>query len=151
MGFSPSRKVIFGSQPRSSLAREMSGLRTFGSSAGRSFLVIRRPCLVAAATSAARQRSAYHRARDWLQARRIRIHLVSGVEFEMFVFIIGPLTGWVVGTTIVAGALLLLMEAALVGRMWIASRKFAVQIAALEGSAAGPDEPVIPRLTPLRG
>jgi phosphatidylglycerophosphate synthase len=107
---------------------------------------------LAAATSAARQRSAYLRARDWLQARRIRIHLVSGVEFEMFVFIIGPLTGWVVGTTIVAGALLLLMEAALVGRMWIASRKFAVQIAGLEGSAAaGPDEPVIPRLTPLRG
>jgi phosphatidylglycerophosphate synthase len=106
----------------------------------------------AAAAGSGRRRSRYVHARDWLQARRIRIHLVSGVEFEMFVFIIGPLTGWVIGTTIVAGVLLLLMEAALVGRMWIASRKFAVQMAALERSAAArTDEPVIPRLTPLRG
>jgi phosphatidylglycerophosphate synthase len=106
----------------------------------------------AAAASAARRRGAYVRARDWLLARRIRIHLVSGVEFEMFVFIVGPLTGWLIGTTIVVGVLLLLMEAALVGRTWIASRKFAVQMAALERSAATqPEEPVIPRLTPLRG
>jgi phosphatidylglycerophosphate synthase len=105
-----------------------------------------------AAAAGGRRRSAYVRARDWLQARRIRIHLVSGVEFEMFVFIIGPLTGWVIGTTIVAGVLLLLMEAALTGRMWVASRKFAAQMAALERSAAArADEPVIPRLTPLRG
>jgi phosphatidylglycerophosphate synthase len=105
-----------------------------------------------AAASAGRPRGRYVRVRDWLLARRIRIHLVSGVEFEMFVFILGPLTGWVIGTTIVAGVLLLLMEAALVGRMWMASRKFAVQMAALERSAAaGADEPVIPRLTPLRG
>jgi phosphatidylglycerophosphate synthase len=106
----------------------------------------------AAAAGSGRSRSTYVRARDWLQARRMRIHLVSGVEFEMFVFIIGPLTGWLIGTTIVAGVLLLLMEAALVGRMWIASRKFAVQMAVLERSAAAQaDEPVIPRLTPLRG
>jgi hypothetical protein len=67
------------------------------------------------------------------------------------VFIIGPLTGWLIGTTIVAGVLLLFMEAALVGRLWIASRRFTVQMAALERSAARPDEPVIPRLTPIRG
>jgi phosphatidylglycerophosphate synthase len=97
------------------------------------------------------RRSAYVRMRNWLQARRIRVHLVSGVEFEMFVFIIGPLTGWVVGTTIVAGVLMLIMEAALVGRLWIASRRFTVQMAALERSApARADEPVMPRLTPLQ-
>ena len=79
------------------------------------------------------------------------VHLVSGVEFEMAVFIIEPLTGWILGTTIVAGGLLLFMEAALIARLWIASRRFAVEIAALEGSTARPDEPVIPRLTPLRG
>jgi phosphatidylglycerophosphate synthase len=104
------------------------------------------------AAAGGKRRSAYVRARDWLQARRIRIHLVSGVEFEMFVFIIGPLTGWVIGTTIVSGVLLLMMEAALTVRMWVASRKFAVQMAALERSAAArADEPVNPRLTPLRG
>jgi hypothetical protein len=98
--------------------------------------------------------SAYVRLRGWLHARRIRVHLVSGIEFEMAVFIIGPLTGWVVGTTIVAGVLLLVMEAALVGRLWIASRRFAVQMAAARertGAARRDEQPVIPQLTPLRG
>jgi phosphatidylglycerophosphate synthase len=113
------------------------------------------PPPAATAASSGRRRSTYVRARDWLQARRIRIHLVSGIEFEMFVFIVGPLTGWVIGTTIVASVLLLMMEAALVGRMWLASRKFTAQMAGLERSAAPlveeAGEPVIPRLTPLRG
>ena len=30
--------------------------------------------------------------RGFLLRRRIRIHLVSGVEYEMLVFIVGPLT-----------------------------------------------------------
>ena len=104
-----------------------------------------------AAASNGRRRSGYVRARDWLQARRIRIHLVSGVEFEMFVFILGPLTGWVIGTSIVSIVLLLLMEVALTGRMFIASRRFAVQMAKLQRAAAArqQEEPVIPPLTPL--
>jgi phosphatidylglycerophosphate synthase len=104
-----------------------------------------------AAAATGRRRSWYVRARDWLQARRIRIHLVSGVEFEMFVFILGPLTGWVIGTTIVSIALLLLMEVALTGRMFMASRKFTAQMAALQRAAAArqQDEPLIPPLTPL--
>jgi phosphatidylglycerophosphate synthase len=110
------------------------------------------PRATAAPAHGNRQRSAYEGLRGWLRARRIRVHLVSGIEFEMAVFIIGPLTGWLIGTTIIAGALLLFMEAALVVRLWIASRRFAIQMAALERSgSAGPDEPVIPRLTPLRG
>jgi phosphatidylglycerophosphate synthase len=103
------------------------------------------------AAASGRRRSGYVRARDWLQARRVRIHLVSGVEFEMFVFIVGPLTGWVIGTSIVSIALLLLMEVALTGRMFLASRKFTVQMAKLQRAAAArqPEEPVIPPLTPL--
>jgi phosphatidylglycerophosphate synthase len=108
-----------------------------------------------AAAPAARglPQTAYVRLRNWLQRRRIRMHLVSGIEFEMAVFIIGPLTGWVIGTTIAAGVLLLLMEAALVGRLWIASQRFAVQMAALEriGGVRPAEQPVIPQLTPLRG
>jgi phosphatidylglycerophosphate synthase len=106
-----------------------------------------------AAAPALGRRTAYVRLREWLHARRIRVHLVSGIEFEMAVFIIGPLTGWVIGTTIVAGVLLLFMEAALVVRLWIASRQFELQRAALERTAADrrDEQPVIPRLTPLRG
>jgi hypothetical protein len=67
------------------------------------------------------------------------MHLVSGIEFEMFVFIIGPLTGWVAGVTVVSGALLLIMEAGLVGKLWLATRRHPAELAEAR------------RLTPLRG
>ena len=60
-----------------------------------------------------------------LRRRRIRVHLVSGIEFQMFVFIVGPLTGWIVGSTLVAGALLVAFEAHLVRLLWRATRQHA--------------------------
>src|SRR5690606_10705250 len=69
----------------------------------------------------ARLRAALHR-------RRIRMNLVSGIEFEMAVLVVAPLlmalTGptalfWVAG---VAAGLLLLFEAALLARFWLATR-----------------------------
>jgi phosphatidylglycerophosphate synthase len=63
------------------------------------------------------------RLKSLLRSRRIRTHLVSGIEFEMAVFIIGPLTGWVIGTTVVAGALLTLFELRLVYYLWRATRQ----------------------------
>ena len=62
-------------------------------------------------------RSPYERVRNALLRRRIRIHLFSGIEFEMTVFIIGPLIGFVFWTSVVAGALLLVFEALLVFRL----------------------------------
>jgi phosphatidylglycerophosphate synthase len=98
------------------------------------------------------RQSAYARMRNWLLRRRIRLHLVSGIEFEMAVFIIGPLTGWLIGTTIVAGMLLLLMEAALVAKLWLATRRFTVQlVAARVVVPTQPDGPVTPALTRTRG
>lgn len=94
------------------------------------------------------------RLRNFLNRHRIRLHLVSGIEFEMAVFIIGPLTGWVLGTTLVAGALLLLMEAALIGRMWLSTRRFNVQLAAARAAmppAQRQSPEVSETLTPLRG
>ncbi|MGX6608536.1 CDP-alcohol phosphatidyltransferase family protein [Micromonosporaceae bacterium Da 78-11] len=60
-----------------------------------------------------------------LRSRRIRTHLVSGIEFEMTVFIIGPLTGWVIGTTVVAGVLLAAFELRLVYYLWRSTRRHA--------------------------
>ena len=62
-------------------------------------------------------RSTYERIRIALLRHRIRIHLFSGIEFEMTVFIIGPLIGFVFWTSIVAGVLLLIFEALLVFRL----------------------------------
>jgi hypothetical protein len=67
-----------------------------------------------------------------LEKRRIRPHLVSGVEFEMFVFVVGPLIGWVIGTTIVSGVLLLGFEFLVTLRLWVFTRRFPARLAKAE-------------------
>jgi phosphatidylglycerophosphate synthase len=104
--------------------------------------------------------SPYIRMRNWLLRRRIRTHLFSGIEFEMTVFIIGPLIGYVFVTSIVAGVLLLAFEVALVGRLLQLTHRFKGELAeALAEAAAeqarlardGLDQPgVTPRPTPTR-
>ena len=69
------------------------------------------------------------RGRAFLHRRRIRTHLVSGIEFEMAVFIIGPLTGWLAGTAVVAGGLLVAFELRLVYCLWRATQRHAVHLA----------------------
>jgi len=67
-----------------------------------------------------------------MRRHRIRPHLVSGIEFEMFVFIIGPLTGWVIGTTIVSSVLLLGFEFLLTLRLWLTTQRFPARLAKAE-------------------
>jgi hypothetical protein len=72
---------------------------------------------------AAKLRAALHR-------RRIRMNLVSGVEFEMALFVVAPLlvaafgVGALVAVVAVAGGLLIGFESALVARFWLAARAF---------------------------
>ncbi|AXL88603.1 phosphatidylglycerophosphate synthase [Streptomyces sp. CB09001] len=66
----------------------------------------------------------YARIRDFLINHRIRTHLVSGIEFQMAVFIIGPLVGAIMGVTIVAGALLVLFELAIIYKLMLSTRDF---------------------------
>jgi len=70
------------------------------------------------------------RIKDGLRRRRIRMHLVSGIEFEMFVFIVAPITGWIFGITLVTGALLALFEVRLILLLWKATRQHATWKAA---------------------
>ncbi len=76
----------------------------------------------------------YMRLRAALLRRRIRMHLVSGIEFQMAAFVVGPLTGLVLPVVAVAGALMVVFELALVIRFCQASR----------GYVAPPPEPVEP-------
>ncbi|WP_327087783.1 CDP-alcohol phosphatidyltransferase family protein [Nonomuraea sp. NBC_01738] len=62
--------------------------------------------------------------RDWLRDHRIRAHLVSGIEFQMAVFIVGPVTGQIVAVTMATAALLLLFELAIMFKLWMSSRDF---------------------------
>ena len=91
-------------------------------------------------------RSPYERIRNALLRHRIRIHLFSGIEFEMTVFVIGPLIGFVFWTSIVAGVLLLLFEALLVVRLAQLIRQWKSQMAAAEKKR----EQVSPEPTPTR-
>ncbi|MFD9907612.1 CDP-alcohol phosphatidyltransferase family protein [Streptomyces sp. NPDC059063] len=75
---------------------------------------------------------AYLRARSFLLRHRIRTHLVSGVEFQMGVFIIGPLIDAVIPATIVSGALLLVFELAIVYKLLLSTRDFTRTIDSFE-------------------
>jgi phosphatidylglycerophosphate synthase len=76
------------------------------------------------------------RIREALLQRRIRTHLFSGIEFEMTVFIIGPLTGQVIATSAVAATLLVAFELLLIVKLWRATRGFPVALAKAEATGA---------------
>jgi phosphatidylglycerophosphate synthase len=70
------------------------------------------------------------RIRGFLHRRRIRMNLVSGVEFEMAVFVVAPLAAagfgsgaimWVAGG---AAGLLVAFELALMARFWVTARAY---------------------------
>jgi hypothetical protein len=63
--------------------------------------------------------------REWLRRRRIRSHLVSGIEFQMAAFVVGPLLNSIIPVTIGAGLLMLVFECAIVYKLWLSSKDFA--------------------------
>ncbi|GAA2058051.1 CDP-alcohol phosphatidyltransferase family protein [Streptomyces carpaticus] len=67
----------------------------------------------------------YLRLRAFLLRHRIRTHLVSGIEFQMAVFIIAPALNAVIPVTIGAGVLLLLFELAIIYKLLLSTRDFA--------------------------
>ena len=69
----------------------------------------------------------FTRLRNRLVSRRIRAHLFSGIEFQMFVFIVGPLTYAVVPVTIGSAVLLIAFELLLIYKLWSATKTFARQ------------------------
>ncbi|GAA2475125.1 CDP-alcohol phosphatidyltransferase family protein [Winogradskya humida] len=86
-------------------------------------------------TAATVQRGPRARVRQFLAERRIRTHLFSGIEYEMTVFIIGPLTGWILQFAVVAGVLLLIFELRLIYGLWRSTRAFPVALARAHAEA----------------
>ncbi|NBE50823.1 CDP-alcohol phosphatidyltransferase family protein [Streptomyces boluensis] len=79
-----------------------------------------------------RRFSWYLRCRSYLLRKRIRTHLVSGIEFQMAVFIIGPIFDVVIPATIVGGALLLVFELAIIYKLLLSTRDFSRTIDSFE-------------------
>jgi phosphatidylglycerophosphate synthase len=70
------------------------------------------------------------RIRNLLIRQRIRAHVISGIEFMMFVFIVGPVVNGIVGTTLAASALLAGFELLLIYKLWIATKTYSRKMAA---------------------
>jgi phosphatidylglycerophosphate synthase len=64
------------------------------------------------------------RVRELLARHRIRADVISGIEFQMAIFIVGPILGQVLWSTVVAAALLLVFELAMIFQFWLATRTF---------------------------
>lgn len=75
-----------------------------------------------------------------LRRNRIRTHLISGIEYEMSVFIIAPITGLIFPVTIAAGAGLLAFEAFLIFKLYRACQQFPGKLAAAKAAYEEHDE-----------
>ncbi len=71
--------------------------------------------------------------RNVLMRKRIRPHLFSGIEFQMSVFIIGPLLNAVLVTVILSAVLLLVFEAAVIYKLLLSGRDFEREMRRLNG------------------
>jgi phosphatidylglycerophosphate synthase len=76
------------------------------------------------------------RLRDAVMRYRIRPHLFSGIEYQMFIFVVGPVFDAVVPFVVVSAALLLLFEVALVYKLLLSSRDFAREMRRLTPTTA---------------
>ncbi|MGW7098610.1 CDP-alcohol phosphatidyltransferase family protein [Streptomyces sp. NPDC054838] len=66
----------------------------------------------------------YARVRHALVQSRIRPHLISGIEFQMFIFIVGPVIGHVLWTTAVSAVLMGAFELVIMFKFWLSTRDF---------------------------
>ncbi|MBP8537040.1 CDP-alcohol phosphatidyltransferase family protein [Streptomyces sp. MK37H] len=92
----------------------------------------RRPAVVDLHQEFRRRFPWWVRCRNFLQRHRVRAHLISGIEFQMGVFIIGPAVDAVVATTVVSGALLLVFELAIIYKLLLSTRDFTRTINSFE-------------------
>ena len=67
--------------------------------------------------------------RNVLLRSRIRPNVISTVELHMAVFIVGPITTWILGVSIVTGALLILFDAAMSASLFLTARSMTRRIA----------------------
>ncbi|MEU8120951.1 CDP-alcohol phosphatidyltransferase family protein [Spirillospora sp. NPDC049024] len=78
----------------------------------------------------------YARIRNVLMAGRIRPHLISGIEFQMGVFIVAPIAaaivpGAIIPVVVLSGVGLLAFELIIIYKFWLSSRDYSRSLAKL--------------------
>ncbi|MBT2210665.1 MULTISPECIES: CDP-alcohol phosphatidyltransferase family protein [Actinomadura] len=84
----------------------------------------------------------YARIRNALMAGRIRPHLISGIEFQMGVFIIAPIAaaivpGAVIPVVVASAVGMLAFELVIIYKFWLASRDYSRSLAKLNDAIEG--------------
>lgn len=74
----------------------------------------------------------YLKIREVLLQNRIRMHLFSGIEFQMFIFIVAPIIGFIPETIFFGSILLLLFELAIIYKLWLSTKDFERELAELQ-------------------
>jgi hypothetical protein len=74
--------------------------------------------------------------RNALARQRIRAHLFSGIEFQMFVFILGPVTNQIMFFTILSAVGLAAFELLLIYKLYSATKVYARELAKIGASEA---------------
>ncbi|MET9087797.1 CDP-alcohol phosphatidyltransferase family protein [Streptomyces sp. NPDC004237] len=88
----------------------------------------------------------YTRIRRAMLRTRIRPHLFSGIEFQMFVFIVGPLIGRILWTTAISAAVLVLFELVIMYKFWLSTRDFTKVMEALNPDSGPAGGTIAPQL-----
>lgn len=66
--------------------------------------------------------------------RRVRLHLMSGIEYQMFIFIVAPIFGIILEGVIFSSILMILFESAVIYKLWLMTIDFRRQLSQkLEG------------------
>ncbi|MBB4736742.1 hypothetical protein BJY16_000201 [Actinoplanes octamycinicus] len=67
-----------------------------------------------------------------LKRNRIRTHLFSGIEYEMFVYILAPLTGLIFPITLFSGAAMLAFELLVIYKLYQATKSYPAKLKAAQ-------------------
>jgi phosphatidylglycerophosphate synthase len=73
------------------------------------------------------------RVREVLMRKRVRPHVFSGIEYQMCIFIVGPLLDAVLGAVVISAVLLLVFEGAVIYKLLLSSRDFEREMRRLSG------------------
>ncbi|MFI6518873.1 CDP-alcohol phosphatidyltransferase family protein [Spirillospora sp. NPDC050679] len=79
----------------------------------------------------------YARVRDVLKGGRIRPHLISGIEFQMGVFIVAPvvaavISGAIIPVVVLSGIGMMAFELVIIYKFWLSSRDYSRSVAKLQ-------------------
>lgn len=70
----------------------------------------------------------YTGVRSFLLKKRVRLHLFSGIEYQMFIFIIAPLTGFIKEMVVVSSLVMIVFELLVIYKLYLSTIDFSREL-----------------------